>query len=79
MTKYLYVILISLLSLKTVTSIAASQPTFSLVALTPTSINVPANRQTIVQYRVTNNTAITRTLTMVPIPNVSQVTADNTE
>jgi hypothetical protein len=50
-----------------------------LVALTPTSINVPANRQTIVQYRVTNNTAITRTLTMVPIPNVSQVTADNTE
>jgi hypothetical protein len=79
MTKYVRVVLISLLTFKIVPSLAAIQATFSLVAKTPTSIGVPANRQTIVQYLVTNNTAITRTLTMVPIPNVTQLTSDSSQ
>lgn len=79
MTKYVRVILISLLTFKLVPGLASSQATFSLVAKTPTSITVPANRQAIVQYQVTNNTSITRTLTMVPIPNVTQLTNDNSQ
>ena len=59
--------------------LAGSQPTFSLVATTPTYITVPANRQAHIQYKVTNNTAITRTLTMVPIPNVTQLTNDSSQ
>jgi hypothetical protein len=58
---------------------AKSQPTFSLVATTPTSIVVPENRHTYVQYKVTNNTGVTRTLTMQPIPNVTQVTKDSSQ
>ena len=60
-------------------ALAGSQPTFSLVATTPTYITVPANRQAHIQYKVTNNTAITRTLTMVPIPNATQISNDSSQ
>ncbi|OYV53531.1 MAG: hypothetical protein B7X00_01960, partial [Legionella sp. 21-45-4] len=43
-----------------------------MVPKTQTAVTVPANRHVYVQYKVTNNTAITRTLTMVPIANVVQ-------
>ncbi len=79
MTKYVRAVLISLLTLNAAPSLASSQATFSLVAKTPTTITIPANRQAIVQYQVTNNTNITRTLTMVPIPNVTQLTNDNSQ
>ena len=59
--------------------LAYSQPTIGFVANTSTLVQIPANRQTYVQYKVTNNTKVTRTLTMVPIPNVSQVTGERSE
>ena len=79
MTKRIYVVLIPLLAFKVAPGLASSQATFSLVAKTPTSITVPANRRALVQYQVTNNTAITRTITMVPIPNVTQLTSDSSQ
>lgn len=60
-------------------SYASSQAKFSLVANTPTNISVPANRNAYVQYKVTNNTTVTRTLTMAAIPYVTQVTNDNSQ
>lgn len=72
-----YLPLICILTLNSTTSHASIEPKFSVVATTPTSITVPANRHTYVQYTVTNNTKITRTLTIVPIPNVIQVTEDS--
>ena len=47
---------------------------FGLSPTTPTVIQVPSNRTAIVQYEVTNQTPITRTLTMVPITGVTQQT-----
>lgn len=58
---------------------ASNQAKFSLVANTPTNVTVPTNRNAYVQYQVTNNTTITRTLTMAPIPNVIQVTNDHSQ
>lgn len=58
---------------------ASSEAKFSLVANTPTTVSVPVNRHTYVQYTVTNNTAVTRTLTMVPIPSVIQRTDDSSQ
>jgi len=71
-----YVLFLPLLAFNVISSFASTEATFSLVANTPTSITVPANRHAIVQYKVTNNTAVTRTLTMAPIPNVTQLTND---
>ncbi len=47
---------------------------FSLVPTTPSTLEVPANRTAIVQYTVTNQTKITRTLTVVPMVGISQQT-----
>lgn len=53
----------------------AAQPKFTLTPLTPTTISIPANGVGMIQYRVTNQTKITRTLTMAPIQGVTQITA----
>lgn len=53
---------------------AQTQPKFSIDPLTATAVNVPSNSNIQVRYRVTNNTKITRTLTMESIVGVSQVT-----
>lgn len=58
---------------------AGTQAKFSVVANTPTDITVPANRHAYVQYTVTNNTAVTRTLTIVPISQVVQRTDDSSQ
>jgi 6-phosphogluconolactonase (cycloisomerase 2 family) len=52
----------------------AAQPKFSVTptAGSVTSILLPNNFSETVSYRITNNTSITRTLTMVPITGVSQ-------
>lgn len=50
----------------------AGQPLFSLSPLSATTINMPNNISTTVQYQVTNNTKITRTLTMKPITGATQ-------
>lgn len=54
---------------------AEATPKFGLIPLTPTTLVVPANGGAIVNYRVTNNTAITRTLTTVPITGVTQISS----
>jgi len=55
---------------------AATQPKFTVVPVsnTVTALLLPSNFKHNVQYQVTNKTQITRTLTTVPIPGVSQVT-----
>jgi len=53
----------------------AAEPKFSIVpkAGSVTAMLLPANFTETVHYKVTNNTRLTRTLTMVPITGVSQV------
>ena len=62
---------LSILSTATLLS-AATQPKFSLIPATLTTVVLPVNGQTTVQYKVTNNTKVTRTLTMVPIKGITQ-------
>lgn len=50
---------------------AAAQPKFSIIPTTTTDVLIPRNDSVVVQYRVTNNTQLTRTLTMVPIEGIS--------
>ena len=76
MKNYLFLICLFALSMQ---NHASSETKFILVANTATSITVPANRHAYVQYKVTNNTATTRTLTIAPIPNVVQTTSDNSQ
>ncbi|RUR11641.1 hypothetical protein ELY15_06865 [Legionella sp. km772] len=76
MKKYLFLILLCILDY--IPCYASTEALFSLVANTPPSVTVPANRMTFIQYTVTNNTAITRRLTVKPIPYVVQVTNNNT-
>lgn len=71
-----YLLMTSLFAFRTLSIHAASQATFSVIATTATNITVPENRHAYVQYRVTNNTASPQTLTMVPIPNVTQRTGE---
>ncbi|MCR9191908.1 MAG: hypothetical protein NXI01_04540 [Gammaproteobacteria bacterium] len=54
---------------------AATQPTFSIEALTPTVLKIPNNGEYEAQYQVTNNTKISRTLTIVPIDNIPIVSS----
>lgn len=60
-------------------SLALTQPNFTFVATTPIRVTVPANRHAWIQYRVTNKSEVTRTLTMAPIPNVVQHTDDSSQ
>ncbi|MDP3705596.1 MAG: YncE family protein [Legionellaceae bacterium] len=50
---------------------------FGMIGLTPTAVTVPQNGTAIVQYRVVNHTKYTRTITMVPMPGVTQDTSDS--
>src|SRR3990167_6022483 len=52
----------------------AGTPLFSLTPLTATTVSVPSNSTAQVQYTVTNNTRLTRTLTIQPITAATQVT-----
>lgn len=54
---------------------AATQPKFSIIPTTRTAMLVPTNFTKTVQYQVTNQTQITRTLTMVPIQGINQITS----
>ncbi|STX30182.1 protein with a bacterial immunoglobulin-like domain [Legionella beliardensis] len=51
---------------------AGSKPTFRITPSTPTTLQAPLDFTFRVNYQVTNNTKITRTLTMVPIEGVKQ-------
>lgn len=50
----------------------AAKPLFSLIPTTTTKVQVPANGIATVSYTVTNNTQITRTLTVVPMNGITQ-------
>ena len=69
-----YVLLMALLCTCTVNSFAETQPKFTLVPQTPTSLTLFKGEEGLVTYLVTNQTNITRTLTMTPIEDVAQVT-----
>jgi len=43
---------------------AGTQPLFTLTPLTPTKFSIASDEDTVVQYRITNQTKITRTLTL---------------
>lgn len=51
---------------------AGSKPVFNITPTTPTSFLLPANSSETVQYSVTNQTRVSRTLTMQPIAGVIQ-------
>lgn len=67
------IILSALLLVNSVT-IHAATPKFSIIpsADSINAIYLPNNFTETVNYQITNNTTITRTLTMVPIPGISQ-------
>ena len=54
---------------------AATQPKFVLTPLTPTTLSVEFNETQTVQYQISNSTKITRTLTMIPIQGIQQITS----
>lgn len=74
-----HLLLISSAALLCNSTQASTEAKFSLVANTPTSVIVPANRHALVQYQVTNNTALTRKLVMTAVPNVTQRTSDSSD
>lgn len=53
----------------------AGTPLWTFEPLTATTISVPSNATAMVQYRVTNQSSRTHTLTVQPIPGISQITA----
>jgi hypothetical protein len=58
-------------------TVSAGTPLWSIVATSPTTINLPADQTALVSYSVTNKTPRTQTLRMNPIPGVSQQTAED--
>lgn len=52
----------------------AALPKFNIVPITNTAFLLPNNFTETVQYQVTNQTNLTRTLTMVPIAGITQLT-----
>ncbi|MCL9683023.1 lactonase family protein [Legionella maioricensis] len=55
---------------------AAMLPVFDIEPASPTTMLLPVNSSEIVQYKVTNNTARQRVLTMQPISGVNQITGE---
>ena len=51
----------------------ATVPAFGITPTSPTAMLLPANSSAIVQYQVTNQTQISRTLTIQPITGINQI------
>lgn len=49
-----------------------SQPKYTLAPATPTALHVPAFGDAVVEYQVTNQTNMTRTLTTIPVYGITQ-------
>lgn len=64
--------LVAVLILTTTILVQASQPKFSLLPIVRAPTLLPINSIGTAQYLIINNTELTRTLTMVPIPGISQ-------
>ncbi|MDP1603839.1 MAG: IPT/TIG domain-containing protein [Legionella sp.] len=56
------------------TAAQAGSPLWTFAPLTATTVVVPENDMAVIQYRVTNQSYKTHTLTMKPVPGVTQVT-----
>jgi hypothetical protein len=74
MNKLTKQIILSCLLISTAALAQAGSPLFTLTPLTATTVSVPSNSTAQVQYTVTNNTRVTRALTIQPITAVTQVT-----
>lgn len=73
-TKYLFFKTISsLLLLTMISSLQAGGALWKIDSLTPTTVSVASNDTVIVQYRITNRSARTHTLSMDPIQGITQV------
>tara|TARA_R110002126_G_scaffold239409_2_gene382714 strand:- start:289 stop:2541 length:2253 start_codon:yes stop_codon:yes gene_type:complete len=55
---------------------AGTQPIFTIIPQSSPTISLPINGVATLDYTVTNQTTITRTLTMVPTQGITQVTTD---
>lgn len=64
----------ALIFLAVCSTIHAKQALFDLVPITPSSITIPANSSGNVSYLVTNNTKLTRSLIMIPVSGITQLT-----
>jgi len=57
---------------------AAAQPLFEIIPLTQSTLQLGRNQVVTVQYRVTNKTSVTRSLTMQPVVGITQqISGDN--
>ena len=54
---------------------AATQPKFTFTPLTDTTVIMSLDQTVVVRYLITNQTTVTRTLTVVPTPGITQTTA----
>lgn len=68
-------ILFSAAALLIMSTAEAGKPLWMFEALTSTTVDVPANDTTIVQYKITNQSMRTRTLVMKPIQGITQLTS----
>jgi hypothetical protein len=57
---------------------ATSEPLLTFLPLTPTKISISNNGNAVVQYIVTNQSAKTHTLMMMPIKGITQITSAGT-
>ncbi|MFT4058026.1 MAG: hypothetical protein QM652_00595 [Legionella sp.] len=57
------------------TATQAATPLWTLTPLTQTTYSIPNNGMITIQYRVTNQSPRTHTLTMIPINGVNQITS----
>ncbi|MDP3705720.1 MAG: hypothetical protein Q8R24_07390 [Legionellaceae bacterium] len=54
---------------------ATAQPKFTIIPITSTTLILQSTEVATVDYRVTNQTKITRTLTMIPLTGISQTSS----
>jgi hypothetical protein len=75
--KFTFLAMSFVMSMFFAVTVSAGTPLWSIVATSPTTINVPADQTALVSYSVTNKSTRTQTLRINPIPGVSQQTAED--
>lgn len=71
-----FVMLSVITSILTTTAFAQTQPKFVLTPLTATTTSIALDETQTIQYQISNATKITRTLTMVPMQGITQLTSN---
>jgi len=67
-------LVVGLLAILCITTVQAGTPLWTFAPLTATTLSVPSTETATVQYRVTNQSKKTHTLTMQPNPAITQLT-----